>query len=128
MHYIDIKDYLVIELLKLEREISMSKKLCLHPYCPNFAEPGSAYCAKHKKQKDDRSTYKHHYLYSLPSWRKLRRKFLNDNPVCAVCGAKATVVDHIQPHHGNMDLFYAVDNLQPLCQSCHNAKTAKERA
>lgn len=123
-----LKDYIVHKLKKIEREISVSKKLCLFPYCPDLAIPGSAYCTKHQKQKTDRSTYKYHQLYSMPSWRKIRRKFLIDHPVCVQCGAKATVVDHIIPHNGNMELFYELSNLQPLCASCHNAKTAKERA
>ncbi|NMA84113.1 MAG: HNH endonuclease [Epulopiscium sp.] len=35
-------------------------------------------------------------------------------------------VDHIKPHKGNEDLFYDINNLQSLCKSCHDRKTAKE--
>ncbi|WP_327198035.1 HNH endonuclease [Sporanaerobacter acetigenes] len=28
-------------------------------------------------------------------------------------------VDHIEPHKGNEDLFYDINNLQSLCKSCH---------
>ena len=38
----------------------------------------------------------------------------------------ATVVDHIVPHKGNLELFWAESNLQALCKSCHDRKTTKE--
>jgi len=40
--------------------------------------------------------------------------------------APATVVDHIEPHKGDEELFYDINNLQSLCKSCHDRKTAKE--
>ena len=38
----------------------------------------------------------------------------------------ATVADHIIPHKGNLELFWDEGNLQALCKSCHDRKTAKE--
>ena len=38
----------------------------------------------------------------------------------------ATVVDHIIPHKGDMDIFWDEDNWQPLCKRCHDQKTATE--
>jgi len=38
----------------------------------------------------------------------------------------ALVVDHIQPHKGNDDLFWDASNWQSLCEACHNLKTATE--
>jgi len=35
----------------------------------------------------------------------------------------ATVADHIIPHTGDSNLFWDVDNLQSLCDRCHNQKT-----
>ena len=32
----------------------------------------------------------------------------------------ATVVDHIKPHRGDIDLAYDPDNLQSLCKPCHD--------
>lgn len=59
-------------------------------------------------------------------WRKLRKAFLKQHPVCAACGWQANVVDHIRPVTQG-GAFYDVSNLQPLCTSCHNRKSAKER-
>lgn len=41
---------------------------------------------------------------------------------CLVCGKPATDIDHIVPGGGD-----APKNLQPLCASCHLAKTADQR-
>lgn len=38
----------------------------------------------------------------------------------------ATVVDHIIPHEGNLELFWDENNIQSLCKSCHDRKTAGE--
>jgi 5-methylcytosine-specific restriction protein A len=42
------------------------------------------------------------------------------------CERLATVVDHIQPVRLGGE-FWDRDNWQPMCASCHNAKSAKER-
>jgi 5-methylcytosine-specific restriction protein A len=61
----------------------------------------------------------------------MRRVILDEHPMCVECLRvgkliPATVVDHIVPHKGNLDLFYDYDNLQPLCKRCHDAKTVRE--
>ena len=50
------------------------------------------------------------------------------HPLCAECQrhgrvTAATVVDHIIPHRGNMELFWDRDNWDSLCAPCHNKKT-----
>ncbi len=32
----------------------------------------------------------------------------------------ANIVDHIEPHNGDYDLFWDVNNWQGLCGSCHS--------
>ena len=64
-------------------------------------------------------------------WRKARLCYLREHPLCVECQrhgrvTPATVVDHIQPHRGNRDLFWDVENWQPLCKGCHDKKTARE--
>lgn len=56
-----------------------------------------------------------------PEWSVLRRQVLTDEPVCRLCGARATEVDHIVPlfHFGSRDR----ENLQPLCRPCHVKKS-----
>jgi len=39
----------------------------------------------------------------------------------------ADVTDHIQPHRGDQRLFWDPENHQSLCETCHNAKSQRER-
>jgi 5-methylcytosine-specific restriction endonuclease McrA len=64
--------------------------------------------------------------YKTSAWQKLRRRQLKLNPLCKFCDRKkiltiATVADHIQPHRGNMEKFFDIDNLQSLCKTCHDS-------
>ena len=64
-------------------------------------------------------------------WRKARSRFLKIHPLCERCRkqeklVKATVVDHIMPHHGDKKLFWDESNWQALCESCHDRKTMTE--
>lgn len=38
----------------------------------------------------------------------------------------ATVVDHVIPHRGDKDLFFASNNLQSLCEHCHNSHKQRQ--
>jgi len=71
-------------------------------------------------------------MYRRARWRKLRALILGLNPFCVKCKeegktVEARVVDHIKEIDINSSdaLKYGEDNLQPLCHSCHNSKTAK---
>lgn len=64
-------------------------------------------------------------------WQKLRKSFLQRNPLCIHCKRRgkmelATEVDHKTPHQGNQGLFWDEDNWQALCKSCHSTKTVME--
>ncbi|WP_036264413.1 HNH endonuclease signature motif containing protein [Methylocapsa aurea] len=59
-------------------------------------------------------------------WTKEAKAFLKANPNCRKCGEPASVVDHIQPHRGNMRLFWNKANWQPLCTHCHNVTKQSE--
>lgn len=67
------------------------------------------------------------------AWRRARKWFLAQHPLCVMCQAQgrvsaATVVDHIRPHRGDQVLFWDRDNWQALCATCHNSiKQAAER-
>jgi len=62
-------------------------------------------------------------------WRKRSREWLVYHPVCVMCGEQASLVDHIQPHRGDPNLFWAWQNWQSLCSSCHNSRKQRiERA
>lgn len=67
----------------------------------------------------------HASLYKTARWKALRKNQLSAHPLCRYCQQLgkvigATVVDHIEPHKGDPELFHDPDNLQSLCKGCHD--------
>jgi len=62
-------------------------------------------------------------FYWSPPWRALRARFLRAHPTCP-CGEPASHVDHIRPRRQQPELALVWANLQALCASCHNSRTA----
>ena len=68
-------------------------------------------------------------IYNSTRWRKVRTHILKrDGGICQMCGRseKSMIVDHIKEIKDGGEP-YSYDNLQTLCKSCHNIKTAKEK-
>jgi len=71
-------------------------------------------------------------FYYSGLWRKVRNRYMRENPLCVECKKKgglvvaAKVVDHIIAIKEGGDAL-AIDNLQSLCSMHHNQKTARER-
>lgn len=69
-------------------------------------------------------------FYQSTAWRKLRHLQLHRFPLCAECERKGVatpgkVADHITPiNEGGEPL--SLENLQTLCDRCHNQKSARE--
>ena len=102
----------------------MLRRACAYPMCPNEAAPGSSYCEQHawrRKERGRKSAARRGYDRR---WQRLRRYVLASEPLCRMCGAPATEVDHIVPKRlGGTD---HPDNLQALCKRCHARKTLQE--
>ena len=79
------------------------------------------------------------------AWRKASAAWLQQYPFCVLClvhgkinerseidvdvKQRTLVVDHIEPHRGNMELFWDMDNWETLCRLCHDTdKQQHERA
>jgi 5-methylcytosine-specific restriction protein A len=73
----------------------------------------------HKNQRTNHTT-----VYNTTRWRTTRARVLQRNDhQCAMCGATATTVDHIEPFTGADDpLAWDEWNLQSLCATCHGRK------
>lgn len=72
-------------------------------------------------------TYPH--LYGR-TWRKARRIFLAEHPLCVMCTdedrvSSATEVDHIEKHNGDPILFWDTKNWQGLCAFHHRSVKAQ---
>lgn len=64
-------------------------------------------------------------FYHSAEWKKIREVVLTNNPFCISCGRAADTVDHIVAiKNGGSKL--SLDNLQSMCNSCHNVKENKE--
>ena len=105
---------------------------CKESWCPDRAVDDSGYCAKHKAQHtqeyERRRGSSQERGYG-PRWRAAARAFLEEHYYqCNVpgCPDKATEVDHVIPHRGNMELFWDRSNWQCLCHAHHSSKTATE--
>jgi len=61
--------------------------------------------------------------YQTSSWRARSQRQLERFPLCAACGGRARIADHVQPR----GLGGADDGvLQSLCVRCHNLKSSSE--
>lgn len=107
-------------------------KPCAHPGCPALTL--KKYCPRHERQKarvyDQQRGSAAARGYDA-RWRRYREQFLREHPYCTECErhgrvTPATVVDHEKPHKGDPDLFWNPANHQPLCQPCHDSKTARQ--
>lgn len=94
---------------------------------------GDRHAREARRLADRRRDAKHEYRgwYKLARWQKERRIFLDANPFCVECAkegrdaVKATDVDHIVPHRGDYEKFWAVANWQALCSMHHLEKTGR---
>lgn len=92
-------------------------------------------CDKHPLSYSPKKVYEHHHhqgkhIYSSARWRNLRNQFIKHNPLCAHCKVDDIItpgdmVDHIVEIEDGGEIW-DVDNLQTLCNSCHNKKTGNE--
>ena len=112
--------------------------------CGNLIQYGAVYCSVCKpivdKEREERRAEaiknsnkrynktrdpKYIKFYNSPDWRILSAKRLQDDGyLCAKCGKIATEVDHIkaiQTPEG-WELRFDYNNLQSLCNECHNIK------
>ena len=100
---------------------------CAAPGCP-VVVIGAAYCPLHAPARSAAARLSPSQRGYDRRWQRLRRMILAQQPFCVMCQragrvVAATDVDHIVPlAEGGTS---AADNLQPLCHSCHSAKTAR---
>lgn len=66
-------------------------------------------------------------FYSSARWRATRASVLRRSPLCEDCRrlgrlTPAEHVHHVLPRKDRPDLAYRPENLESLCQPCHNAR------
>ena len=71
-------------------------------------------------------------FYNSTRWRKVRKIFIQNNPLCKHCKdnnnrvVPATDVDHVVPLRISPERSFDFSNLQSLCRSCHAKKSAED--
>lgn len=105
-------------------------KPCKHPGCRVLT--AETYCADHQPARPRKESAEWHYLYTdrAYGWASRRAEQLRREPFCRACAVeglrvRATDVDHIVPHCGDVELFVSGE-LQSLCHRCHSRKTMRE--
>lgn len=63
-------------------------------------------------------------------WQQARLAYLRKHPLCVMCAKEgyvviADVVDHVEPHRGNMKIFWDSSRWQGLCFHHHNSTKQK---
>jgi 5-methylcytosine-specific restriction enzyme A len=82
---------------------------------------------KHKRNQQARA------FYHSREWERLRQAALvRDHYLCQHCLehnriTRAVIVDHIVPIAVDWSRRLDINNLQSLCQACHNRKTAEDK-
>lgn len=106
---------------------------CKEPGCPGLVtQYKKKYCDNHKHQEIE---HRHNVrvkeklpFYNTQQWKRVRLIKLKRDPVCEICNNElARLVHHIKDARNNPYLRYQLENLQSLCDSCHNKESQKER-
>lgn len=116
------------------------RKRCKTVGCPNLHHNKNGYCdectakwlEKHPRQRGDDSkrpnANKRGYNYR---WTRFARRYLESHPLCALCGAPSSCVDHKDiPADVMLDVYgtfdYDESHYQALCHRCNTLKGKKE--
>lgn len=113
----------------------MSLTPCCQPGCGVAVEGRfcEAHAKGHRKAHDAKRGTSTERGYGKP-WRRQRKlALMRDHYQCQACGkptGESGHVDHIKPRPRgapyNAREWDRLDNLQTLCERCHNRKTARE--
>ncbi len=101
---------------------------CRKPGCRKLSKDGSGWCEIHKnndkKQADAKRGTATERGYDW-QWQKIRKQKLKMNPLCERCSKSrpAELVHHKDRNSKNNEW----ENLESLCQSCHEIEHKDER-
>ncbi len=108
----------------------MSKRLCnIHGMWTKDSKQTTCPKCKKRSTKTYDKTYRNKEadkFYHSRAWKRVRGLQLSKYPLCVECRRPAMIADHIiEIRDGGAKL--SLDNLQSMCISCHNAKTAQQK-
>jgi 5-methylcytosine-specific restriction protein A len=108
---------------------------CKSPGCANLFSAAGPYCKQHaridrqqKQQKlfeQNKEAKDDHRFYNSAQWKRIRKIKLSSNPLCELCNQEAKIIDHKKRIRSGGDR-YSMENLQSLCNQCHQQKRGQE--
>jgi 5-methylcytosine-specific restriction protein A len=108
-------------------------RICTAPGCHVIVRDGSR-CPKHEATKHVGTSRNRpgDPFYSSAAWIRVRNERRQLNELCQECEAMGRVtamwaVDHILPRSTHPHLELDIENTRSLCESHHNARTARDR-
>lgn len=116
----------------MARLTSPPSKLNRLPRAVGFADRADAMRARDAARRAAENSLRGEY--NKKRWRQLRLEILErDGWMCAGCAVPhllvgkapaptSAVVDHIEPHRGNLALFFDPENLQSVCKAYHDSE------
>lgn len=106
------------------------QRKCFHPSCRLFIPFTQAYCEKHEPNKiyskeRRRSDPEYVKFYKTRAWLNTRKNILmRDDYICLTCERNgfikpAQLVHHIKEVKTDWDKRLDLENLESICESCH---------
>lgn len=105
------------------------------PYLKSVEESNKKreeYEEKRKHTYSNKKSWIYKNIYNTTSWRKLRKSYLSEHPLCEIClkNGKSVMAENV--HHKKeissgedeeemKRLGFDYNNLQSLCRACHKA-------
>lgn len=108
-------------------------KFCPRPGCDQLLPAGVGLCDKHRaatwREIDERRGNSNERGYDA-AWRRFRRRFLSEFPLCRDCQQNgvltvATEVHHLVKIRDNPARRLDPSNVIGLCKPCHSKRTMK---
>jgi len=87
----------------------------------------SVHRPKRHRPKREKTAAQSLYTYA---WQQFSKAWMRSNPLCLYCETQgriklAQMVDHIEPHRGDVEVFWQDDNFASCCRACHNGPKAR---
>ena len=94
-------------------------------FCPKHAKEEAAHYERYERDRELKA------LYDQSAWRRLRRRYLSQHPLCQECEAVGRLIPAQEVHHvkpvAEGGPFLEWGNLRALCKSCHSHHHAAAR-
>lgn len=100
---------------------------------PTHRPNGQTYSNERERKREfqrTRSDKDRQRFYQSEKWRRCRKRFISQHPLCADCEEQGRLTEAEEVHHkidlaDAPELAYEPSNLQGLCKSCHSRRTAR---